>query len=376
MSRMTKRLIYCVCSVLTGSIALLLSHKTDWFGEWYAMHIYPVFPDTVGRVFSLLPFSVFEILILVAAAFAAIYLVYLLALLIVPKLRRGLKKALARAGFTLLVFVCTLFLISTLTCTVHYGRDTFADLTGMEMVEPSKDGLLALCELLIEDIRVVIEEGEAPPEEADGPAEAAAPDMRNETAPDMRNEAREAMKRLGSDTPVLSGYYPKPKSILFSKFMSRLSLTGIYSPFTIEANYNVDAPEFTIPYTMCHELAHLKGFLREDEAGFIAYLACRGSDSREFRYSGAISALVYALSVLRSEASPEEYVEIITLLPERAAGDLIRRNTYWRQYQGKASEMANKANDIYLKANSQEGGVKSYGRMVDLLLAEYRLSVL
>ncbi|HPE16562.1 MAG TPA: DUF3810 family protein, partial [Oscillospiraceae bacterium] len=29
-------------------------------------------------------------------------------------------------------------------------------------------------------------------------------------------------------------------------------------------------------------------------------------------------------------------------------------------------------NDAYLKANAQRDGVKSYGRMVDLLLAEYR----
>jgi hypothetical protein len=29
-------------------------------------------------------------------------------------------------------------------------------------------------------------------------------------------------------------------------------------------------------------------------------------------------------------------------------------------------------NDSYLKANSQQDGVKSYGRMVDLLLAEYK----
>lgn len=34
--------------------------------------------------------------------------------------------------------------------------------------------------------------------------------------------------------------------------------------------------------------------------------------------------------------------------------------------------MAAKVNDSYLKSNRQEDGVKSYGRMVDLLLADYR----
>ena len=367
MSRLTKRLIYCACSVLTGSIVLILSHKTSWFGEWYVGHIYPVFPDTAGRFFSLLPFSVFEVLIIAAAAFIAVYALYLFFLLVVPKLRWKLKRALIRALFALLLTACTLFMISSLTCTVHYGRETFADLTGMELTQSSKDDLLALCELLIEDIREELEEvdEEATEPPAEPPAET-----------DMRNEARAAMRKLGEGTQILSGYYPRPKPIFFSKFMSRLGLTGIYSPFTIEANYNADVPEFTIPYTMCHELAHVKGFLREDDAGFIAYLACRGSDDVQFRYSGALSALAFALPAFYREAAPGEYVELISLLPEQAARDLIARSAYWRQYQGKVSEMANKANDAYLKVNAQEGGVKSYGRMVDLLLAEYRLGVI
>ena len=35
-------------------------------------------------------------------------------------------------------------------------------------------------------------------------------------------------------------------------------------------------------------------------------------------------------------------------------------------------EIADKVNDAYLKANDQADGTKSYGRVVDLLLAEYK----
>ena len=41
-----------------------------------------------------------------------------------------------------------------------------------------------------------------------------------------------------------------------------------------------------------------------------------------------------------------------------------------RRYGGQY--FSNKINDTYLKANAQSDGVKSYGRMVDLLLAKYR----
>ena len=40
--------------------------------------------------------------------------------------------------------------------------------------------------------------------------------------------------------------------------------------------------------------------------------------------------------------------------------------------EGPVSRVSDKVNDTYLRANAQEEGSKSYGRMVDLLLGEYR----
>ena len=47
-------------------------------------------------------------------------------------------------------------------------------------------------------------------------------------------------------------------------------------------------------------------------------------------------------------------------------------SAFWNQFDGPVAEVSNQVNDAYLKANSQEDGVRSYGRMVDLLLAMYR----
>ena len=91
------------------------------------------------------------------------------------------------------------------------------------------------------------------------------------------------MVRLGQSYPQLEGYYPYPKPLINSRLLSVQQLCGIYSPFTIEANYNREMPYYNIPHTICHELSHLKGFMREDEANFIGYLACIGSDSPDFR---------------------------------------------------------------------------------------------
>ena len=143
----------------------------------------------------------------------------------------------------------------------------------------------------------------------------------------------------------------------------------MFSPFTIEANYNRDIPDYEIPYTICHELAHLKGWIREDEAGFIAYLACRESQEPALQYSGTLNALSYAMNALYGAGRRESYIRI------DSAGTAKKNrvsNRYWKQFETKVAEVSTSLNDHYLKANAQSDGVQSYGRMVDLLLAERR----
>ena len=45
---------------------------------------------------------------------------------------------------------------------------------------------------------------------------------------------------------------------------------------------------------------------------------------------------------------------------------------YHAKYAGPGREALTKTNDAYLKANNQKDGERIYGRMVDLLLAQYR----
>ena len=117
---------------------------------------------------------------------------------------------------------------------------------------------------------------------------------------------------------------------------------------------------------MCHELSHLRGYMREDEANFLAYLACRESSFADFRYSGAMLAFVYTNNALIS-ADSELGNEIFRTLCDGAQADFAANSAYWKQFEGPVSEISSTVNDAYLKANRQEDGVRSYGRMVDLL---------
>lgn len=110
--------------------------------------------------------------------------------------------------------------------------------------------------------------------------------------------------------------------------------------------------------------------MREDEANFIAFLACMESDDPLTRYSGAYQAFVRALSILRQV----DYLSAENLwksVPDSIKEDNAYYSNFLKQYEGPVKEVSTKLNDTYLKANSQHDGVAAYDRMINLLLAWY-----
>ncbi len=353
------------CFIGAGSMAaaallfVWLSRTDTGFAQWYAVHIFPVFPNTIGRILSPLPFSVYEfaLYLLALGFFCFLGTVLFFAL----RRRATLGKLLSRFFRFLLCGACAVLLMLTLTCLINYGRTSFGEMAGYSLRDSSASELEALCEELAAQANEFAEQIPV------GPSGGLSLE-----GVDIRKQAKQAMKKLGEQYPSLKGYYPNPKPVAFSWGMSHLRLTGMFSPFTIEANYNQNIPDYEIPYTVCHELAHLKGWIREDEAGFIAYLACRGSDDPALRYSGTLNALSYAMNALYGAGRQDSYWRIYESLPEETKADYRFSNAYWKQFETKVAEVSNALNDGYLKANAQTDGVQSYGRMVDLLLAERR----
>ena len=86
------------------------------------------------------------------------------------------------------------------------------------------------------------------------------------------------------------------------------------------------------------------------------------------KYSGSILAYIYSGNALYAQ-NPAALQKVREKLCDQAVRDLLDHNAYWDTYRGTISEVSDKVNDMYLKANAQEAGTKSYGRMVDLLLA-------
>lgn len=392
--------------LMPGMAALVLtrvaSANSPLTETWFSRGVYPWLSSAWGFLPSLAPFSVAQWIVVAALAFCVGWLVFYLVAFVRG---RGRRRFVAwRAVATMLAVLSVAYCIFALMCGLNYYRHTFAEDAGFELRESSTAELTALCESLaisMNDSRAEVtsaaagNEGDAaggsigngaPQTQgslADASGNAARTDADAAAIPNEYAQSRGGfwtyshetvanMEALAERYPALARpLYSPPKPVLFSELMSYADIAGMYFPFTVESNINTDGPFFTIPATMGHEMAHQCGFMREDEANFIGYLACKDASDPLTRYSGYSLAYDYALSAL-VKADRDTAVTVNDKLSEEVKADRRARSEYLRQFEGPVAEMSNAANNAYLKANQQQDGTRSYGRMVDLLLAEAR----
>ena len=240
-------------------------------------------------------------------------------------------------------------------------RRTVGDLLGFPVAPASAAELTdALDELLVQQ-----EDARARVSERDGLA----------TIPGgveaVLSRAGAAWRREARNRPIFAGEYGRPKPVLLSSGLTALGLLGVYTPYTGEANVNTEAPIFTLPASACHEMAHQRGFAREDEANFLAFLVARDSGDAEFRYAALFFAVQHT-AVALGEVDPDTAAQRWASQSEAVNRDRKAWSEWVSGHRTVVTEAARAVNDTYLKSQGAPDGVQSYGRMVDLILAERR----
>lgn len=352
-------------TLLAGALVLLARQCPNATERLYSSGAYRVLAGAFGRLTSLFPYSLMELLLCGTIVVAV--------MLIVRAVRQGLRtvrgqripwdkagtlKALGQTARML----CLAFCVFIFLCGLNYYRPEFTTFSGLTVRASSAQELSALCMSLTQEanaLRTQVSVDENGVTALTGGAFATA------------HDARDAFAGLAADYDVLPDLGIVPKPVINSWWMSMTQITGVFSPFTYEANVNIAAPDYSVPATMCHELAHTRGFMREDEANFIGYLACRKSDSAAFQYSGVMLALVHSLNRLYTvDRAATDAVN--ALMSAEVHRDFAANSAYWDRFEGPVAEVSTAVNNTYLRVNNQQDGVQSYGRMVDLLLAERR----
>lgn len=358
-----KKRIWLLSLIPISVLILGLAKQSIWIAEKVlAKGVFRIASQGISFITGWLPFSLAEWIVVLGPILLLIGLIIFIVRLAVAK-----TDVLFRVLIGMLNVLCVLsiaFFLYTIGCGTNYYRESVGTYLGLTVEPSTEQELYGLCLSLANqanELRAQItSENEA------------GIYTLSMSIDSLAEEAVNAYKKAGEEYEIFRGKYPKAKPLFFSKVMSRMGLTGIFIPFTMEANVNVDVPDYSIVSTMCHELAHLHGFIREDEANYIAYFICMNSGNPELAYSGVMEALILAGNALYDQ-NKELYSMVRETYSEGVAADLYDNSLYWNQFENTTTmNTVNKINDTYLKVNNQVDGVKSYGRMVDLLLAEYR----
>lgn len=362
-----KQLTALILIILTGIVLNIISWTSSGFSDWYAGHIFPLWVNTYGRLTSLVPISVGEVLII----FGVVFLLFTV-LILLPVLMLAFVKHRKKIGriylFTYGWIFAFILTVQTLNCFILYHCSTFGEVYDIPTSEHTDAQLIEVAEVLIERTNELSFDVKRDDE------------GHFVLTADLDETAKEALRNLSDEFPRLGGYYVTPKKIKNSFFMSQQYLMGIYFPFTMEANYNQEMYECNLPETVTHELVHTKGFIFEDEANFIAFLACARSDNKDYNYSGYLNTLKYVLGKVGEYCGEEKEDELYEKVNENVWLDITGNKKYWQDVQEsdeglfdskEVAEISDKAMETSLKINGVEDGKRSYGRMVDLLLGYY-----
>ncbi len=341
----------------------ILSWNSQTFSDWYIAKIMPIWIYTYSRFMNLFPISVGEILIFLGI----LLLIAGIIILFLGFLKSNRLKTLRRRYWnTISWIVIAVFLIQTLNCFILYHASTMEEQYAETTKEYGFEELASLREHIAGKLNSLSTRFER--------------NSKNEIVyrGDLYKKCIESMQKLGKKYPNLSGYYPNPKRIYFSDFMSQQNLSGIYFPFTLEANYNTSMYITNIPFTICHELAHLKGYIYEDEANFIAYMACIESDDPFLQYSAYLNVINYVSKDYKNSADEKAW-ESRTRITELAASDLIflteeaweRINQNSLFHTETVATISNHVMNSSLRLNGVQDGIQSYNRVVRLLIYYY-----
>lgn len=359
-----RKKIWAALLLLTAAVNVI-AWNSQAFCDWHVKHLFPLSVNLYGRLMSDFPFSVGEGMIVLAVLFTAAAIVMGFMRIFV---RKGRVKRLISVFTRVYAWgFLAVFMIMTWNCFILYHASEFDETYMVQKAQRTYTDreLIQVRNHIVEELNALTEQME-----------------RDEDGfliyqGDMEQEAIRAMQKLGEEYELLSGYYPQAKGITASDFLSQQYMMGYYFPFSMEANYNTSMYIVNVPATLCHELAHLKGFIYEDDANFIGFLACINSDDPFYRYSGYLSVLNYVEKEYKKASGKQEFGSV-SLAKSVRADDIFLTSEAWERVEENAvvetavvKAASNQFTETTLVINGVSDGMKSYSRVVQLLLEYY-----
>ncbi len=351
---------YAIVFFSIAALSLLLyliAVLSPAFANWFNYYIGGAVRSLTAHLTSWLPFSLAEIILFAVPLIIAVVAVF--------AWRRHCETwgAMLRYLLSVISVLSLLFSIFVFSFGTGYHTDTLDKRLGLTAGAVSAAELKATALLLTNEVNAAAAEvtfGEDGFSEMPYDIEA------------MNDHLLAAYEKVSADHTFIQSLHSRVKPVLAGKAMSYTHITGIYTYFTGEANINVYFPDYTIPFTVAHELAHQRGIARENEANFVAFLVTSSSSDPYIRYTAYLNLYEYVANALWY-ADSEGYYEVLKTLSPAVIGELRAYSAFFDQFRDSvAADVSDAVNDTYLKVHGNEAGSASYGLVVDLAVAYYR----
>lgn len=339
---------------LIATVIHITSEFSPAFSDFFNRYIGSAVRGTLALITSVFPFSLTETLILFIPAIFVFVMICS-----VKAVSRGTREGL-RFLTGLSSVLTVLYTVYVFSAAVSYNGTPLSDKLELETVPVTTDRLSAAAQYMTIKMN----------------AELKAIDFKYKsssvmpfTLSEMNDRLMDAYDSAADKYSFIPRLKSKIKPIALSEPMTYTHISGLYSYYTGEVNLNVSFPDYTLPFTAAHELAHQRGILREDEANFTAFLVCAESDDPYIRYSGYLNMYEYLNSALyRTDYGA--FADAYTALDSRVRAEIAAYNKFFEKYRDNtAANVSSIVNDTYLKIQGVSEGELSYGMVVDLAVA-------
>jgi hypothetical protein len=324
-------------------LTLIVLIQFESVSEWWTISIARFYHQTFAWLFSIIPFSMMEIIVVTWVVVVAVHAIQSIRFAIKKHTTQFLKSS----QYALITFlVMTNLYLATAGMAYNRQPVTIPQYEGevlsseyLTIVEDFVDRFNSAASRLTfdEDTNSVI----------------------NPYSLDELNEViRNAFVTANLDSTYFTSYSTRVKPLLTSFLYREFHITGVHFAPSTEATINILIPHALIPYTMIHELVHAKGVMREDDANLVALYVCLMSEDPYLQYSGYFNTFYAMLNLTRYMGDSGAYGRVYQSLNQSIRRDYQFQGIYWQNYD-LLDTFARWVNDTYLRLFGTEG-VSSY----------------
>jgi hypothetical protein len=332
----------------------LFSLFPEWVERYYSQGFFVYSSRFLRAIFGWIPFSVGDILYLLAGIFLVIKVWKLVRLLV----KRRWRETVDRSRIVKYLKIALGVYIAFNVCWgLNYDRQGIASQLGITPGKYSDSELICLAEIVhlrLNQYAALVDSMEREK-------------MENHQV--LFKKGVSSYANAARINPFLNYSHPSEKASVFSHLGHYFGFTGYINPFTNEAHVKTTLPVFRQPFILHHEIAHQLGYAKEDEASFVGFLASKASDDIDVKYSmyyDLFGAVTYEL-LMRKQFM--QWVQFRVDVHPRVRSDRIALINFYRGKENKIEPFMSNFYDRYLKINNQPGGKKTYNYVVALLIA-------